>query len=53
MLGGINVTDKAREHAAEMLRPAPAKGSAKAAAGASKAPVKAAAPASKKKPARR
>jgi DNA repair protein RecN (Recombination protein N) len=25
MLGGINVTDKAREHAAEMLRPAPTK----------------------------
>jgi DNA repair protein RecN (Recombination protein N) len=46
MLGGINVTDKAREHAAEMLRPAPAKGAAKA-------PAKAAAPAPKKKPARR
>lgn len=53
MLGGINVTDKAREHAAEMLRPAPAKGAAKAAAGATKAPAKAAAPAPKKKPARR
>ncbi|HWK48989.1 MAG TPA: hypothetical protein VNR40_03850, partial [Steroidobacter sp.] len=53
MLGGINVTDKAREHAAEMLRPAPAKNSAKAAAGAAKAPAKAAAPAPKKKPARR
>ena len=53
MLGGINVTDKAREHAAEMLRPAPAKSAPKAAAAASKAPAKAAAPAPKKKPARR
>jgi DNA repair protein RecN (Recombination protein N) len=53
MLGGINVTDKAREHAAEMLRPAPTKGAAKVAAGAAKAPAKAAAPAAKKKPARR
>lgn len=46
MLGGINVTDKAREHAAEMLRPA-----AKKPASGSKAPAKAAAPA-RKKPAR-
>jgi DNA repair protein RecN (Recombination protein N) len=54
MLGGINVTDKAREHAAEMLRPAPVKSAAKAAAaGATKVPAKAAAPAPKKKPARR
>lgn len=48
MLGGINVTDKAREHAAEMLRPAPSKKSAQAATGGGKA----AAPA-RKKPARR
>jgi DNA repair protein RecN (Recombination protein N) len=48
MLGGIQVTDKAREHAAEMLRPAPAK----APAGTGKASAKAAAPA-RKKPARR
>ncbi len=53
MLGGINVTDKAREHAAEMLRPVPSKTSGKAAATASKAPAKAVAPAPKKKPARR
>jgi DNA repair protein RecN (Recombination protein N) len=54
MLGGINVTDKAREHAAEMLRPAPVKTAAKAAAGATKTPAKAAAAtAPKKKPARR
>jgi DNA repair protein RecN (Recombination protein N) len=46
MLGGINVTDKAREHAAEMLRPA-----AKKPASGSKATAKAAAPA-RKKPAR-
>ena len=52
MLGGINVTDKAREHAAEMLRPAPSKGSAKATAAAEKPPAKTAAPA-RKKPARR
>ncbi|MBM0105210.1 DNA repair protein RecN [Steroidobacter sp. S1-65] len=52
MLGGINVTDKAREHAAEMLRPAPSKSSAKASAGPSKVPAKDAAPA-RKKPARR
>jgi DNA repair protein RecN (Recombination protein N) len=48
MLGGISVTDKAREHAAEMLRPAtvsPAK------TGAKTAPK--AAPAARKKPARR
>lgn len=43
MLGGINVTDKAREHAAEMLRPAPAP----------KAATKAAAAPARKKPARR
>ncbi|HEY5759199.1 MAG TPA: DNA repair protein RecN [Steroidobacter sp.] len=53
MLGGINVTDKAREHAAEMLRPAPAESAAKAAAGAAPAKAAAAAPATKKKPARR
>jgi DNA repair protein RecN (Recombination protein N) len=58
MLGGINVTDKAREHAAEMLKPAPVKSAAKAAAAASgakaAAPAKAAAAsAAKKKPARR
>ena len=47
MLGGINVTDKAREHAAEMLRPA-----AKKPAPSSKATAKAAAPAAKK-PARK
>jgi DNA repair protein RecN (Recombination protein N) len=46
MLGGINVTDKAREHAAEMLRPA-----AKKPASGAKATAKAAAPA-RKKPAR-
>ena len=46
MLGGINVTDKAREHAAEMLRPA-----AKKPASGPKATAKAAAPA-RKKPAR-
>jgi DNA repair protein RecN (Recombination protein N) len=46
MLGGISVTDKAREHAAEMLRPA-----AKKPASGSKAPAKPAAPA-RKKPAR-
>jgi DNA repair protein RecN (Recombination protein N) len=45
MLGGINVTDKAREHAAEMLRPAPTSKKAPAAA---KAPAPA-----RKKPARR
>lgn len=43
MLGGINVTDKAREHAAEMLRPAAAP----------KAAAKAAAAPARKKPARR
>ena len=43
MLGGINVTDKAREHAAEMLRPAAAP----------KAAPKAAAAPARKKPARR
>jgi DNA repair protein RecN (Recombination protein N) len=47
MLGGINVTDKAREHAAEMLRPA-----AKKPASGSKATAKVAAPAAKK-PARK
>jgi len=47
MLGGINVTDKAREHAAEMLRPA-----AKKPASSPKATAKTAAPAPKK-PARR
>jgi DNA repair protein RecN (Recombination protein N) len=47
MLGGINVTDKAREHAAEMLRPA-----AKKPASSGKATAKTAAPAPKK-PARR
>jgi len=47
MLGGINVTDKAREHAAEMLRPA-----AKKPASSPKATAKSAAPAPKK-PARR
>jgi DNA repair protein RecN (Recombination protein N) len=56
MLGGINVTDKAREHAAEMLRPAPSKRTAASSAGATKATAKtterAAAPA-RKKPARR
>lgn len=46
MLGGINVTDKAREHAAEMLRPA-----AKKPASSPKATAKPAAPA-RKKPAR-
>ena len=46
MLGGIQVTDKAREHAAEMLRPAAKKPSASA-----KAATKPAAPA-RKKPAR-
>jgi DNA repair protein RecN (Recombination protein N) len=43
MLGGINVTDKAREHAAEMLRPAAPP----------KAATKAAAAPARKKPARR
>lgn len=43
MLGGINVTDKAREHAAEMLRPAAAP----------KTAPKAAATPARKKPARR
>jgi DNA repair protein RecN (Recombination protein N) len=46
MLGGINVTDKAREHAAEMLRPA-----VKKPASGSKATAKAA-PTARKKPAR-
>ena len=43
MLGGINVTDKAREHAAEMLRPAaaaPKKASSKAAVPARKKPAR-------------
>ena len=45
MLGGINVTDKAREHAAEMLRPAaapksPPKTAPKAAAAARKKPAR-------------
>jgi DNA repair protein RecN (Recombination protein N) len=41
MLGGINVTDKAREHAAEMLRPAAAPQTvAKAAAPARKKPAR-------------
>jgi DNA repair protein RecN (Recombination protein N) len=52
MLGGINVTDKAREHAAEMLRPAAAKAPAKRAAASGKAATKAAAPA-RRKPVRR
>lgn len=46
MLGGINVTDKAREHAAEMLRPA-----AKKPASSSKNAAKSAPP-TRKKPAR-
>lgn len=46
MLGGINVTDKAREHAAEMLRPAPAVKAKAPAAAKAPAPVR-------KKPARR
>lgn len=46
MLGGINVTDKAREHAAEMLRPTPV------ATMQTPAATKASAPA-RKKPARR
>jgi DNA repair protein RecN (Recombination protein N) len=46
MLGGINVTDKAREHAAEMLRPA-AKKPASGAKAAAKPPASA-----RKKPAR-
>ena len=46
MLGGINVTDKAREHAAEMLRPAAKKPSAN-----SKNATKSAPP-TRKKPAR-
>lgn len=55
MLGGINVTDKAREHAAEMLRPAPSKAPSKTSARsavAGKAPAKATASA-RRKPARR
>ena len=48
MLGGISVTDKAREHAAEMLRPAAV---APVKAGAKTAPK--AATAARKKPARR
>ncbi len=54
MLGGINVTDKAREHAAEMLRPTPSKKSAQSSAPSSASATKAPAPApARKKPARR